>query len=114
VIVNVFVQPAARADILREYSRYVELGVPDVAERFLTSVRGSIDAITVLPHAGAPRSFDNPQLRGLRAWPVKGFKELHIYYIVRSDIITIIRVLHSKRDVGAILERQSVDDPPSP
>lgn len=40
---------------------------------------------------------------GLRRWPVKGFDEYWVYYLVRPEALTVIRVLHSKRDNDGIL-----------
>jgi hypothetical protein len=56
-----------------------------------------------------PRYFE--QLGGLRTWPVKGFDEFPIYYLVRPELLTIVRILHRKRDTGAIREQQRVDEP---
>jgi len=43
--------------------------------------------------------------------PVKGFDEFRIYYLLRRDAFVVVRVLHGKRDIGAILEKQTIDDP---
>jgi plasmid stabilization system protein ParE len=48
----------------------------------------------------------NPQLRDLRFWPVAGFETIGVYYVVDSDAIRVIRILHGKRDVRRILERE--------
>jgi toxin ParE1/3/4 len=53
-------------------------------------------------------------LPGLRTWPIQGFDELRVYYLVRDDFLTVVRVLHGRRDIGSILENQCVDDPPPP
>jgi toxin ParE1/3/4 len=50
-------------------------------------------------------------LRGLRAWAVKGFDHFRVYYVVREDTVMVVRILHDKRDIGAILEKQTIDDP---
>jgi plasmid stabilization system protein ParE len=42
---------------------------------------------------------------------VKGFDEFRIYYLLRRDTLIVVRVLHSKRDVAAILEKQVIDEP---
>ncbi|MGE0226480.1 MAG: hypothetical protein AB7F35_04210 [Acetobacteraceae bacterium] len=48
----------------------------------------------------------HPRPEGLRTWPVNGFREFQIYYLSRPDSMTILRILHGKRDVGAILDAQ--------
>jgi toxin ParE1/3/4 len=112
--VKPFVQASARADILRQYRYYLDQNLPDVAERFLLAVKHAIDATIATPDAGAPKHLDNPHLAGLRTWPIQGFDELRVYYLVRDDFLTVVRVLHGRRDIGSILENQRVDDPPPP
>jgi hypothetical protein len=53
----------------------------------------------------------NPALRGLRSWPVKGFDEFRIYYLLRQDMFAVIRVLHGKRDIATILDKQTIQYP---
>jgi plasmid stabilization system protein ParE len=108
--VNLFIQASAEEDILRQVAWYADQGLPHIARRFHTAVLGSIDAALAMPEAGPPRPSGNPRLAGLRAWPVKGFGEFWIYYLVRPERITVVRVLHSKRDIGAVLEGQDVAD----
>jgi len=43
-------------------------------------------------------------LVGLRSWPVKGFAEIRLYYLVSEATLRVIRVVHGKRDLGPILE----------
>ena len=64
-----------------------------------------------MPSAGPPRPTSNPRLAGLRVWPVKGFGEFWVYYLVRDELLTVVRVLHDKRDVGRILNEQDLDEP---
>lgn len=106
------VLPSARTDIRKQIEYYLELDLPRVADRFQLAVSGSISAIVKRPSAGSPRQrYHNPALRGLRAWAVKGFDQFRIYYLVREDTVMVVRVLHDKRDIGAILEKQTIDDP---
>ena len=64
------------------------------------------------PNAGAPRRLRNPTLAGLRTWTIKGFDQFRVYYVARQDTVTVVRVLHGKRDISAILEKQKVIDDP--
>ena len=106
-----FIQSAAETDILRQFEWYAEQGLIEVARRFLHAVNAAIDALTATPAAGAPKHFDNPGMAGLRAWPVSGFDEIRIYYLFRPELLTIVRVLHGKRDIEAVLEGQNVEQP---
>ena len=96
---------------MRQFGWYVEHGFPDVARRFRSSVESTIELALSRPKAGAPKLVRNPVLRGLRSWPVKGFDEFRIYYLLRQDVFMVVRVLHGKRDIGTILEEQTIQDP---
>ncbi len=98
------IRPAARSDILRQYEYYVLEGVPDIADRFIDAVHESISRIRQMPGIGAPKHLINPNLSGLRVWPVKEFDDIRIYYLTENEEIKIIRVLHGRRDVRSILE----------
>ena len=103
--------PSADADIVRQFGWYSEQGLPDVARRFRSSVESSIKLALSRPESGAPKLVRNLALSGLRSWPVKGFGEFRIYYLLRPNTFIVVRVLHGKRDIGAILENQTVEDP---
>ncbi len=60
---------------------------------------------------GERRGVGNPLLAGLRTWPVKGFEDIRIYYLVQGDVLRVIRILHGRRDVGTILEGEDLDGP---
>jgi toxin ParE1/3/4 len=109
--VTPFIQTSAREDILRQYRYYLDQDRPDIADRFLLAFNEAVDAVVATPDAGAPKHLDNPRLTGLRTWPVHGFDEFRVYYLVRHDFLTVVRVLHGMRDIGSILEGQAVDDP---
>jgi plasmid stabilization system protein ParE len=102
--VKLFFLSAADADIVRQFIWYLEHGSLDVARRFRRSVEQSVALALSRPQAASPRPVRNPVLHGLRSWPVKGFDEFRIYYLLRQDVFTVVRILHSKRDIGSILE----------
>jgi plasmid stabilization system protein ParE len=104
--VNLFVQEAAEQDLLRQVEWYAEQGLPDIARRFHAAVLDAIDALLAMPEAGPPKRTSNPRLAGLRSWHVRGFDEFRVYYLVHPELITVVRILHSKRDTGAVLATQ--------
>lgn len=104
-----FLRPAAKDDILRQYRYYLLEDAFDAASRFLEAVHGSIDDLCRMPEIGAPRSSRNPLLDGLRSWPVKGFEDIRIYYVIRTDVLRIVRVLHGRRDIKTILASERYD-----
>jgi toxin ParE1/3/4 len=108
--VNLFIQESAEQDILRQIEWYAEKGLPAIARRFHAAALDAIDALVAMPGAGPPRLTGNPRLSGLRSWPIKGFDEFQVYYLVRPELLIVVRVLHGKRDIGAILDSQELDE----
>ena len=105
---KVYARSAARDDILRQYRYYlIEKDTALVAERFLDAVEAAFDAVSSHPLMGTPKLLENPLLAGLRSWPVPGFKAVRIYHIHSGNQVRILRVLHGKRDVNALLEDES-------
>ena len=106
-----FIQAAAEQDILRQVEWYAAQGLPDIARRFLAAATDAVAALEAMPNAGPPRHSTNPEVAGLRTWPIKGFDEVRIYYLARADALTVVRILHDRRDIGAILTGQKLEKP---
>jgi len=109
--VNLFIQESAEEDILYQVEWYAERGLPDIARRFRAASLAAIDALVAMPAAGPPRFVSNSRLAGLRTWPLKDFDEFRVYYLVQPELLTVVRILHDKRDVAAILGRQKLEKP---
>lgn len=75
----------------------------DTAERFLTNAEASFNDLGLRPRIGAPLILKHPELAGIRKWRVKDFDEYLIFYLPRSDGISIVRVLHAARDWWGLL-----------
>ena len=104
--------PAARDDILRQYRCYLsQQDKPEVAERFLSAVRRTMEGIIRTPQAGALKRLFRKALRGLRSWPVNGFEDLRVYYLAYEGGVRVVRVLHGKRDINSILKKESDETP---
>ena len=96
---------AASDDVVRQFRYYlVTLNLPDMAVRFRSAVRQTIQSLQQHPLVGPRYRSTNPQLQTLRTWAVVGFEAIRIYYLLDEDTLRIIRILHSKRDVKPILE----------
>jgi toxin ParE1/3/4 len=105
--VKVSYRPAAVDDVARQFRYYlVTLDVPEVAERFRDAVRLSVQALRQHPFLGFHYRLRNPRLQNLRVWPVTGFETLRIYYLGLDDAIVVIRILHGKRNIRRVLERE--------
>lgn len=108
---TLFIQEAAERDILSQVEWYAQKGLPHIASRFYQAVTAAIDGLLAMPEAGPPKPTVNRELVGLRTWPVTGFDEFWVYYLTRSDNVIVVRILHSKRDIGSILADQAVEEP---
>jgi toxin ParE1/3/4 len=109
--VNAVIRPRAQDDILRQFRWYlVEQDAPDAAFRFVEAIEAAVEQLARMPNIGAPRELRNPSLKGLCFWPVTGFDEFLIFYLVEGKTVRVIRILHGKRDVDRILNKESADD----
>jgi hypothetical protein len=57
-------------------------GWPEAAFPFLDAVESSVEQLLGMPNMGAPKPLRKPALDGLRSWPVQGFEDVRIYYLV--------------------------------
>jgi plasmid stabilization system protein ParE len=87
-------------------SRYylVTLNLPEVAIRFRSAVRQTVQSLQQHPLVGPRCRSSNTQLQTLRTWPVAGFEAIRIYYLLDEDTLCIVPILHGKRDVKRLLE----------
>ena len=93
---------------MRQFRYYlVTLNLPDIAVRFRDAVRRTVESLREHPFVGPRYGSSSPQLQNLRSWPVAGFEAIRIYYLLDRDAIRVIRILHGKRDVKRILEREA-------
>ena len=106
------IRQAAKDDIIRQFRYYLLEDALEAAGRFLGAVDESIEAICQMPHIGAPKPLKNPILAGLRSWAVTGFEDILIFYVVQPDALRVVRVLHGRRDITRILEREKNDKAP--
>lgn len=103
---KLLVQESAEQDILLQIEWYAKIGLPDIGRRFRVAVLDAIDALLATPGAGAPKFLKNSRLEGLRSWPVKGFDDFRVHYLVGPEMLTVVRILHGKRDIARILESE--------
>jgi toxin ParE1/3/4 len=110
--VKISYRQAASDDVVRQFRYYlVTLNVPEVAIRFRAAIRLTAQWLRQHPFLGRLHPLRNPQLQNLRFWPVAGFEAIGLYYLVDNDTIRVIRILHAKRDVRRILEREGQQRP---
>jgi toxin ParE1/3/4 len=104
--VKIVYRQTASDDIIRQFQYYlIDQNLPEVAARFRDAVKHTVESLRQHPLIGARYRSISQQLRNLRSWPVAGFEAIRIYYLATSDVIEVIRVLHGKRDLKQIFDR---------
>ena len=104
------IQTAAQDDIVRQVERYAAQGLPAIARRFAAAAQTAIETAIETPAAGQPLA----ALAGLHSRPIKGFTDFALFYLIPVGAesnapaknhpvrLTILRVLHTKRDIETI------------
>lgn len=96
----------AKDDIRRRFRHLLLEGhIEGIAERFVDAIEASTTRILQAPGIGAPRRSLNKQLDGLRSFPVDGFEDVRIYYLVEKAKLKVVRVLHGRQDVRTIMRK---------
>lgn len=104
---KVLYRQTASDDVIRQFRYYlVELNLPQVALRFREALRQTLDFLRQHPLVGARYQLSDPQSHNLRSWPVAGFEAVRIFYFLDEDVLRVVRVLHGKRDLSGILDRE--------
>jgi len=100
---SIRLRPAADHDLDEHFLYLAEEAGNDVALRFLDATRACFDHLLESPEIGTLRIFKNPELEGLRMFPVRGFEMHLVFYRPAHWGIDVIRVLHGARDIERIL-----------
>ncbi len=97
---NILRRPKFVSDLADAYAWIAEGNVP-AAERLLSLTEAVITRLERFPYIGAPREALGPGLRSIRIRPYPHL----LFYRVDGDDVTLIRMLHSARD----LPNQGID-----
>jgi toxin ParE1/3/4 len=92
-------RPIADRDIQGAVEYYIREAGGPVALRFIDSIDHAYRQISLHPSAGSPRYAHELRIPGLRYMPLQGFPYL-VFYFERDEVIDIVRILHTKRDIG--------------
>ncbi|MBK1731506.1 type II toxin-antitoxin system RelE/ParE family toxin [Thiococcus pfennigii] len=95
---RVYRRATARRDLVEHFVYLAEMAGQDTAERFLDSARSSFEVLAKQPMMGSQIRTHDPALAGMRKWPVRDFRGYLIFYLPRTDGISVVRVLHGSRD----------------
>jgi len=99
-VMHCLVSDAAKNDLAIQSAWYAHHADEDVAERYLTSFRHTLEVLSAQPDLGHPRRFRNPRLSGLRSMVMHGAFRVHlIFYRVENEALVVFRVMHGMRDL---------------
>jgi toxin ParE1/3/4 len=101
------ISPEADIDLAEQYAWLAEQAGLETAEAFFRSFRESCQTLQTMPAMGKLRYTENPRLFGLRQWRIKSFEKYLIFYLSMEEMLMIVRILHSSRDIDGILEDDS-------
>jgi toxin ParE1/3/4 len=100
-MIRVTYSSAAEEDLATS-AAFIQRDSVNAAVRLLDSFDKTVKQLQHSPLLGSQCRFANPHFEGMRLWPVVGFRNYLIYYVLRHDVLEIVRILHSSRDVGLI------------
>lgn len=103
-------RPLAQFDLIEEADYLEQTADLNVAERFLDAARVTFEELARMPMMGSPRPYYAADLKDLRQWRIKGFKDFLVFYRPLPDGVEIVRVLHGKRNIAAILEDEEFQE----
>ncbi|MBL8870220.1 MAG: type II toxin-antitoxin system RelE/ParE family toxin [Planctomycetaceae bacterium] len=95
---RIIVLPRAEADIV-ESAQFIAEDSLDSALRFMDQAQVAFNFLRQFPEAGSDHVYSSDTLRGTRSWPIRGFENWIVFYVVRDNELIVIRVLHGARDV---------------
>ena len=95
--------PAARQDIV-DYTSYLSIYASEnIARRFVDCVVQSYQDLLENPRIGSIIQTSHPNLDQIRKWPITNFPNIIVFYRVDIKTITVIRVMHGRRDWVSLL-----------
>jgi len=102
----------ARRDAAEAVLYYAEAVDGETAARFADCLEEAFRKIADAPKLGSPALGQLLDLPGLRVRKLGRFPYV-VLYIERADRIDVIRILHSARDIGALLpdDDEDLSDP---
>lgn len=104
---DLLIAPAARADLIAQWDFFaMEIGDPDLADRFVKSAQATFQDLAATPGLGRKRIFPNQRASKLRSWKIANFPNYLAFYRPLSENrgIEIVRILHGARDLDALFE----------
>jgi toxin ParE1/3/4 len=93
-------------DDIRQAIGYYQENAPEYTERLIDAIEETFRHISQNPGIGSPRYAHELDLPGLRFWICNRFPYL-VFYVERSDVIDVWRLLHGSRDIPKSLQQEN-------
>jgi toxin ParE1/3/4 len=88
-------------------AEYIRRDKPRSALRFLRAARTTMDRLLAMPEMGSLYESDEPELAGVRYFPVSRFRNYLVFYRPTTNGIEILRVLHGAREIERLLRGET-------
>ncbi len=105
---QIIVHDEARFDVI-ESAYNIALDSIEAADRFVEAVDAAYGRLADMPGIGAIREYGNPKLKGMRMWPVPGFRKHLIFYRATDAEVRVFRVIHGSRNIESIFKPDDED-----
>ena len=106
-----FKSEAARRDLVAQWVWYAEHASSEVADRFLAGAESALERAAQHPRSGRRLFLENPRLHELRYLPVGGgFDRVLLIYAINGNMVELIRVLHSSREIERLIGEGGTED----
>ncbi len=102
------VRPKADHDLDDQAYYLATQAGPELGHRFLLAAHETFGLLATQPHIGWHPRLVHPDLTSLRVFPVSGFKKMLVFYQPLPNGVEILRVVHSSRNLRALLRRREV------
>jgi toxin ParE1/3/4 len=83
---------------------YIAFDNMDVSDKFLAAAEETFKQLAQTPKMGRVCEFYNLNLANVRQQPIKEFRNYLVFYRTTDADVEILRVLHGRRDIDAILD----------
>lgn len=83
---RVIIDPEADRDIEEQFDYFADRSI-DSSLRFLQAANDTFEQLAEMPGMGAPHRCNNPELDGVRVWPIRGFENYLAFYLAAEDSI---------------------------
>ena len=99
---EIFETADAVRDVIEAADWVAQVRNLDASETFMDAVKDTYELIAAMPYIGVARDYSNPQFAGMRMLPVPRYPKYLIFYTLTDEQVTILRVLHSARNIQVI------------